>query len=182
MMKMPYKIACLIAVISTVSLSASMVQAQNFLHKLEKSVEGGVDEVRFTQWANQHPDWVSTHHDRYEYFMHHPDEANKFRSEWYGWHAEHTAQMNFSSWASQHPDWVSSHHDRYEYFMHHPDAAEHSRHEWAEYKAEQKQMNFSDWASHNPEWVESHRERYEHFKQHPDEAEHYRSEWSEWHH
>jgi hypothetical protein len=148
--------------------------------------------MEFSQWANQHPDWVATHHDRYEYFMHHPEEAERFRAEWYNWRAEQHAeqraeQIAFADWARQHPEWVATHHDRYEFFMHHPDEAEKFRSEWYEQReihaAEQRadRMAFTDWASQHPEWVRTHHDQYEYFLHHPEQAEEKRAEWSEWH-
>jgi hypothetical protein len=79
-------IAGLVAVIGYVSIVGQGVQAQGLLNKLENAVENGVDRIQFAEWANQHPEWVNTHHDRYEYFKHHPEEAEHSRAEWSEWH------------------------------------------------------------------------------------------------
>ena len=50
-------------IVSWISTGNQSVGAQGLLNKLEGALENGSDRMRFAQWANQHPDWVTSHHD-----------------------------------------------------------------------------------------------------------------------
>ena len=92
----------------------------------------------YHEWATTHQDWVRLHPERAKYFEAHPEFAEKYRSEWNGWH-----ESKYNEWAEHHPGWVATHKSRHEMFIAHPDAAEKARHEWYEHKENHKE--YSEW-------------------------------------
>ncbi|HEY9791605.1 MAG TPA: hypothetical protein V6D22_14475 [Candidatus Obscuribacterales bacterium] len=153
--------------------------------------------MKFTDWARGHQDWVNTHHDRYNFFMQHPDQCEQMRPEWEGWSGHYNSDhpewggwtpqgtsggghLPWSSWCKQNPQWASAHKDRYNYFMQHPDQAEKCRSEWEGWRPT-NQMAFNNWAHDHQDWVRDHHDRYDYFMHHPDQADKCRSEWQGWH-
>jgi hypothetical protein len=141
--------------------------------------------MKFMDWQRDHQDWVRDHHDRYNWFMQHPDQADRYRNEWEGWHNQdgnsQGNRMAFGDWARDHQDWARDHHDRYNYFMQHPDQADRYRNEWEGWHGHGDKMAFNDWARDHQDWARDHHDRYDYFMHHPDQAEKCRNEWSNWH-
>lgn len=185
------KISFLLALATTFSV-CGLTQVANADNLLERAAE----RYQFSEWAKNHPDWVQSHQERFQYFLHHPEEAERSRSEWAEAPASNRAftpttapvseNNEFSAWAHQHPEWVQGHHDRYQYFLAHPNEANKARGEWAEFHgspivSSSTPSEFETWSQQHPRWVERHRERYEYFRTHPSEANASRHEWAELH-
>jgi len=81
----------------------------------------------FDSWISHHPQWLEMHRERAQYFMQHPEEAEKFRHEWADWSED---KVTFSQWWRFNPHWVVKHDERARYFLRHPDEAEKFRSEW----------------------------------------------------
>ncbi len=98
----------------------------------------------FQDWARKNPNWVQSHNDRYQYFLSHPEDANRNRHEWENWQNPNTNVASgggFANWIQNNTGWAQAHPDRHQYFLQHPQEADQNRHEWENWHNNQNAAN-----------------------------------------